>query len=145
MGASTLGIGLLVGGIVFNIAGKNISENADEAVKQLEILEKKYWDIHKYMEELRAVVLRYKNLMLDINEKYKSNLEELSHITYYKKDWEEFDEKEKIKIKDTLKFINLLYNMCNVKIVLPSNDSNSLNKINYEEIHKVSSKLSKYV
>ncbi len=40
LGATTLGVGLLVGGIIFNITGSSLSDKADEAWAQMEKAEK---------------------------------------------------------------------------------------------------------
>ena len=41
LGVSTLGIGLLVGGMIFNVTGSKLSDQADEAYRQMKKAEDK--------------------------------------------------------------------------------------------------------
>ena len=52
LGGTTLGVGLLIGGIIFNIAGAKISDQADELYSQAAKTEKEVEKIVAYLEEL---------------------------------------------------------------------------------------------
>ena len=59
LGASTLGVGLLVGGLFFNVTGGKLSEKADEAWEQMEEAERKINEICAYLGELCAASEKY--------------------------------------------------------------------------------------
>ena len=52
LGASTLGVGLLVGGVIFNIVGGSLSDKADEAWAQMLKAENEVNEICSYLNEL---------------------------------------------------------------------------------------------
>ena len=49
LGATTLGVGILVGGIIFNVTGGKLSDKADEALEQANKEENKIGAICRYM------------------------------------------------------------------------------------------------
>lgn len=61
LGGATLGVGLLVGGIIFNVTGSKLSNRADEAYKQAKRTEEEVNRIVGYLDELSSAAkfLRY--------------------------------------------------------------------------------------
>lgn len=63
LGGATLGVGLLVGGIIFNITGSKLSDKADEAWYQMLKAEEKIKKICAYLSELRKYSESYYNTL----------------------------------------------------------------------------------
>lgn len=61
LGAATLGVGLLVGGVIFSATGSKLSDKADEAWEQMEKAEKTINKICEYLLDLRKMAGRYIN------------------------------------------------------------------------------------
>lgn len=130
LGAATLGVGLLVGGVIFNITGSSISDKADEAWRQMNEAEKEIDKICEYLDQLRDVAYKYILSVEKVEKSYKYNLNKLENILKIKRDWNNFSYEEKLITENTILLVGLLYNMCKVELVLKSNNENELNKIN---------------
>ncbi len=138
LGATTLGVGLLVGGIIFNITGSSISSKADEAWSQMIKAEKEIDKICSYLKNLSTIAIKYHHSISVVNKVYQNHLNEMSRFvnTNGKTDWVLFTNTEKLITENTSLLVGLLYNMCKIQFVLKSSDENEPNKINYVEIEK---------
>lgn len=130
LGAATLGVGLLVGGVIFNITGGSLSDKADEAWSQMRKAEKEIDKICVYLDELRDVAYKYILSLEKVERSYKYNLNRLENILRVKTDWNYFSDEEKLITENTILLVGLLYNMCKVELVLKSNSEDELNRIN---------------
>jgi len=141
LGGATLGIGLLVGGIVFNATGSKLSDKADEAYSQASRTEKEVNKIVGYFDELSSVGEKFKASLSQIEEQYRKRLATLDHVVNFseKTEWSSFTEKEKQMTENAVLLAGLLYKMCKVSLVLKAENDNELNKVNKDEINKVTS------
>lgn len=138
LGAATLGVGLLVGGVIFSVTGSSLSNKADEAWYQMKKAEKEIDKICLYLKDLSNTSLRYHKTLSSVNKAYKNHLNTLTFIveTNKKTDWNEFTIEEKLLTENTVLLVNLLFNMCKVKLVLTSGNDKEQNKVNIEEVNK---------
>lgn len=138
LGGATLGVGLLVGGIIFNITGSGLSNKADEAWGQMKKAEAEINRICTYLVELSEVAIKFNNSLGKVNENYIKNMNILTYIVENSKktDWELFTPEEKILTENTSLLVGLLFNMCKVPVVLKSNNENDLNKVNSIVVEK---------
>lgn len=132
LSGATLGVGLLVGGIIFNIAGGKLSEKADETKKQMIEAEKNIDAISCYLLKLKNTASDFKKTLEMVNEKY---LESFNYIHYVvnkmnKVDWNTFSPEEKKATENMVLLVGLLYKMCQVKLVNQSTTKNGINTIN---------------
>lgn len=136
LGAATLGVGLLVGGLIFNVTGSSLSDKADEAYSQMKQAEGEINRICKYMRELSQSAVNYQASLDKVNNVYMAHLWQLKNLVNVvnKRDWNSFTETEKISTENTVLLVGLLYKMCKVQLVLKSSNENELNRINYSEI-----------
>lgn len=136
LGAATLGIGLLVGGIIFNITGSSLSNKADEAWNQMRLAETNINRICIYMKELSKTADDYIHSLTTANDIYQSHLKYLQGIVNisHKTDWSNFTDAEKLATENTVLLVGLLYDMCKVQLVKKAENDNELNTINYTEI-----------
>ena len=134
----TLGVGLLVGGIIFNIVGNSMSEKADEAYNQMLIAEKKINKVCSYLEELNSYATKFFTSFTRISEKYFENLNLLTVLieNFKKTDYELYNLEEKKCLENTVYLVSILYSMCKVKLVVQSNVKDEPNKVNKDEIDK---------
>lgn len=138
LGAATLGVGLLVGGVIFSIAASSFSDEADEAWKQMLECEKKRNRIIVYLKDLSDTAKNYKKSLDFVNAVYQSHLKQLQNIVYdmKKTEWELFTREEKLCLENTALLVGLLYSMCKVQIVKKSANEKELNEVNTYEINK---------
>lgn len=137
LGVSSAGIGLLIGGTIFAIVGTKLSKKVDEALCQARETEKKIQEVCSYLEELKKTAKKYNDHLNKIGDLYKLYLNKLRTIVSVegKNDWNNFTESERRITENTFLLVNLLYKMCQVKLVNQSENKDSINTINYKDIN----------
>ena len=132
LGAATLGVGILVGGIIFNITGSSLSNKADEAWAQMKCAEKEINKICAYMKELGSTANKYYSTLSPVNDIYLSHLNLLDGIVNitHKTDWNDFTAAERLATENATLLVSLLYKMCKVPLVLQAKSKKELNTIN---------------
>lgn len=137
LGASTLGVGLLVGGIIFNITGSSLSKKADEAWDQMKRNEEKINKICSYLDELKKYSGNYYRSLSKVNDIYQSKLTQIRHWVFdlHKTNWLELSHVEQNTLKITAKLVTLLYYMCKVQLVEKSSSENEPNSVNKNDIN----------
>lgn len=147
LGGATLGVGLLIGGIIFSITGNVQSEKADEAYKQAEKIEREVNRITEYLKKLGYISQNFKETLSKVERVYKKKLLELDGIVNCKgkTNWNNFSDREKKLMENTVLLVGLLYKMCNTHLVLKSNSAKGLNEVNTNEIYEVCSEANSVV
>lgn len=142
LGASTLGVGLLIGGVIFSISGASLSNKADEAWEQMEKAKKAIDQTCIYLDDLSHTATNYLGTLNEVDYVYRRNLNSLKKIVIDcgKTSWEEFTTEEKLITQNTVLLVRLLFEMCQVKLVIQSKNQNSSNKVNKSEISETQSK-----
>jgi len=135
LGGATLGVGLLVGGIIFSITGTKLSEKASEAYAQAERTENEVNKIVVYLDELTEVASAFKESLTKAEGVYRKYLDIMDHIVNFneKTQWDDFTEKEKKATENAVLLVGLMYSMCQVKLVLKQGDD-ELNIVNKEAV-----------
>lgn len=120
LGGATLGVGLLVGGIIFNVTGSKLSNRADEAYKQAKRTEEEVNRIVGYLDELSSAAKFFKISLTDIEKQYRKRLSTLDYVVNFseKKQWYQFTEKEKQMTENAILLVGLLYKMCKTNLVI---------------------------
>lgn len=138
LGGATLGVGLLVGGMIFNVTGSKLSEKADEAYSQARKTEKSVDEIVGYLKELYESAKSFEDCLKEVKEQYQKRMDIMKVVVYVQKrvNWDEFTETEKKITENLILLVGLLYKMCQVKLVLQTEDDSEVNQVNKEEIDK---------
>lgn len=138
LGGATLGVGLLVGGVIFNVTGSKLSDKADEAYSQAKRTENEVNKIVGYFDELSKAATGFKTSLAGVEEQYRKRLATLDHVINFeeKVEWSDFTNKEKMLTENTVLLVGLLYKMCKIQLVLKPEKENELNKVNKNEIDK---------
>lgn len=138
LGAATLGVGIMVGGIIFNVVGSSLSGKADEAYEQVRKERKEIDTICEYLSELSITAKDYTESISKVNGIYQKQLNILTYIveSLGKKDWNDFSNEERLVTENTALLVGLLYNMGKVELVLKSNNNSTANKVNKNVVKK---------
>lgn len=138
LGATTLGVGLLVGGVIFNFVGSSISDKADEAWNQMLEAENQINQICQYLEELYVTAEQYKILLSKVRVQYDLHLHKMERMILWqdRTDWTAYTQSEKVMVENTVLLVGLLYDMCKVQFVLKAENDSDINSINYKDINK---------
>lgn len=138
LGATTLGMGILVGGIIFNLTGSKLSDKADEAMEQMEKAKKEIDAICAYLADLYQTEDKFEKALSAVDHVYQRHLEQLGNLVILngKTDWKTYTDAEKTLTENTALLVGILFKMCKVQLVLASGDAASLNKVNHDEVDK---------
>lgn len=136
LGAATLGVGLLVGGIVFNLTGSKLSDKADGTWDQMKKAEGEINKICAYLTQLTEAESKFADTMRRVNRIYRRHLEKLQDLVVItgKTDWAEYTDAEKRLTENTVLLVGLLYSMCKVQLVRQTESEEEPNEVNTEEI-----------
>lgn len=136
LGGATLGVGLLVGGIIFNITGSGLSEKADEAEEQMLKAEKTINLSCEFFDKLKNTASKYKESLLVVKKKYDLVFSEVYRVVNLsgKVDWNEFTKEEQLATKNSILLVGLLYNMCKVNLVKKTESDKNTNEVNNTDI-----------
>ncbi len=139
LGGATLGVGLLVGGVIFNVAGSKLSDKADEAFNQALRTKNEVDKIVGYFNELTAAAKPFKDSLTEVESQYRKRLSELDDIVNSSKktQWSEFTDEEKQVTQNTVLLVGLLYKMCKTTLVLKDQNDEEFNTVNKEEVADV--------
>ena len=139
LGAATLGVGLLVGGVIFSCTGSKLSSKADKAWEQMISNEQKINKICNYLFDLQRTAERYNATLLRMRSLYLKQLDKMREIvnSYNEKhvNWSDLSVGEQLVIENMVLIVGVLYNMCKVQLVRKSNSSDQ-NIINKADINK---------
>ena len=138
LGATTLGVGILVGGILFNVTGSKLSDKADEAWAQMKRAEEEIRGICIYLEKLSNAEERFEESLRTVDRVYRRHLEKLGDLVVIngKTNWNEYSDTEKKLTENTVLLVGLLYNMCKVQLVRQTMSKTATNEVNEKEINK---------
>lgn len=138
LGATTLGMGILVGGIIFNLTGSKLSDKADEAMEQMEKAKKEIDAICAYLVELYQAEDKFEKTLSAVNHVYQRHLEQLGNLVILngKTDWNTYTDAEKVLTENASLLVGILFKMCKVQLVLASGDTTNVNNVNHEEVDK---------
>lgn len=136
LSAASLGVGILVGGTVFNIVGIKLSEKADEAYDQMEKAERTANECCSNLSEISKAAKAYRLVLADVWEKYLEQFEYVSVTVnrHHKEDWNMFSEWEKKVTQNAILLVGLLYKMCNVSFLTKDERSQKMRSANMHVI-----------
>ncbi len=134
LGGATLGVGLLIGGIIFSVAGSSISDKADKAYEQMKKNERKIKSVCKYLEKLSKISASFDSALNEVNKVYKNYFAKLKETVESECDYRKFSCEQRLILENTVLLVGLLYEMCKVQLVEKADTKKSLNKINEDEI-----------
>lgn len=148
LGGATLGVGLLIGGIIFSFAGSSVSDKADKAWDKMMENEKKINSICDYLDKLENIAKSFHAALSKVNDVYMNHLIKLEAIIEEQKkrkffltrlfskkvNYNKFSDEQKQITKNTILLVGLLYEMCKVQLVEKTENSSELNKINEETV-----------
>lgn len=147
LGATTLGVGLLVGGIIFNFTGNSLEEKAYDARREVDKAEEQINKICTYLDELKTYCKMFDESFSKVSNIYQKYLKKFEHIIIIngKTNWNNFNNSEKLITENLILLVNLLYTMGKVKLVIQSEDKEKLNKVNIKDIKTTINNASKFL
>lgn len=137
LGAATLGVGLLVGGVIFNATGSKLSDEADKAYSEMLKAKDTIDKACNILTEIDNTDNNYIIALKEVERVYKKFFGVVEWaVSTGKRDWNEFSYSEKIATENAVLLVGLLYNMCKVELVLKAKNEDDMNKANVVEVNK---------
>ena len=138
LGGATLGVGLLIGGVIFNVTGRKVSDKAEDALDETLRADTEGRKVIRFLNKLGESAEDYAKVIDDVSDRYYEHLNNLNEtvIANGKTDWNNFTDDEKKNIENTVLLVNLLYHMCKVNLVNKSENDNDINTLNEIEIEE---------
>lgn len=136
LGATTAGVGILIGGIIFNSTASHSKENAQKIFDTAIDNEIKTDRICDFLSDLRYATSKFKKSIEKVGRLYVSHLDNLNEIINSKTNWIDFDDNEKSITENTVLLTSLLYNMGKVKLTIKTDESDEIPTVNHELIDK---------
>jgi len=132
LGAATLGVGLLVGGVIFSATGGKLSDKADEAYSQMKKAEETINKACSYLDELKSASKNYVQSLEKVMKKYHESFDCVTYVVNIlnKTNWDEFTDDQKLATENAILLVGLLYKMCQVSLVNKAENENSMNTVN---------------
>ncbi len=138
LGVTSLGVGLLIGGVIFSITGSTLSHKAERAWEEMLKAEVEINKICTYLNCLDRTAVKYIATLEAVNKTYRRHLYALDAIVNInqKRDWNDFTQQERLVTMNAVLFVQLLYKMCQVKVVLVSDEADGLNTVNTSSVQE---------
>lgn len=136
LGGATAGVALLIGGVIFSLSGKKLSDKAEEAWKQVEQEETEINKICAYLEKIHNAGTMLTVSLDAVNRKYQQHMKLLEDlvVTQGRTEWNTYTKAEKYLTENTVLLVNLLYQMCKVQLVQKIEGEDQINQVNEEAV-----------
>jgi hypothetical protein len=132
----TIAATAVIGTIVYTIGSAKQSKQADEAKKQVLIQKESIDKCCAYLHELGNSAYRYNHAINNVYNEFNRQIYKLKYTVDIMQKTDNFNKEEHTNIKCCIHLVNLLNEMCKVKLVIISEDDNEPNKLNKAEIDK---------
>ena len=131
LGSVAAGVGILIGGVIFTVVGKSLSQKAEKTWEQMLENELKINKIFKYLSDLQKAANDYRETLIKLFLIFTTHLTKFQKIVDYHRekliDWNSLTEEEQLTIKNTVLLVSVLYNMCKVKMVKGTDEEKQVN------------------
>lgn len=138
LGGAAAGAGILVGGVIVNVIGRKLSDNAEELMEQVLEERESVDQACALFDDIRGNAERYAKAIEATQHEYAKHVEEISFVvnSLGKTDWNDFTEKEKLSFETTVLLVGLLFNMCKTNIVIDDDGDGITDRVNHDGINK---------
>lgn len=133
---ATLGLGVLVGGIIFNCTADDYVEQAEEVYAEMLRNESIIFEVCDFLDELQQQGQRYTKVLQRVNAKYREKLAEADELVRRSGviDYSLLPHGEQMLVKDLSLLVGWLYSLCKVRFVLQTDEADGVNEVNRREI-----------
>lgn len=135
LGVTTLGVGLMVGGVIFNITGNQLKAKTAEAHEAVEKETQEVAKVGYYLEELSNVATNYHEAVMLMKKLYEKHFARLQYtvLVEKKRDYREFTETDKLAYSNTVLLVGILYDMLKTNVV--NVNESGLNETNAKNLN----------
>lgn len=138
LGGAAAGAGVLVGGVIVNVIGRKLSDNAEELMDQV-LEEKESVDqACALFDDIRESAERYAKAIETTHHEYMKHVGKISYVVndLGKTNWNDFTDKEKLTFENTVLLVGLLFNMCKINIIIDDDGDGITDRVNHDGINR---------
>lgn len=123
-------------GFVLCTKGTNLKKKAVENIRQANKLSKDIDEVIAFYGEVDKAVIPFTESMWALYSKYDTYLKDIDDILVHKSSWKEFDRQERLKVKNSITLAQLLFSMCQTKIIERHEAEGKLETVNASALTK---------
>ncbi|MCL2102211.1 MAG: hypothetical protein FWH22_10930 [Fibromonadales bacterium] len=117
LGASTLGVGLLVGGAIFAVTGAKIKEKAEEAYSSMLRNEEEIDRTLSYLSRIRDTAYKLDSAITKVHRVYDTNVIRLIQLVERETDWNVYNDDEQLLVENNIFIVAILNKMINTPLL----------------------------
>lgn len=138
LSGATAGVGIFIGGIIFHLSGKKISDEVNKAEQEVISIEQTVDTICSHLKILYDLSANYLDALKNVDTMYQCYLEKVANTIYKKdkKDWNMYNYEEKKEVEIVTRLAGLLFKMCQVPLTIIDN-TEEINKANIIEVNNL--------
>lgn len=139
LGGTTLGIGILAGGFLFEKYTESIKEKVEEMLVEIDKTVSDISKICNHLTKLKEVAIKFNGALTLANRIYQEHLLRLATLVFRdgKRDWNYFTEEEKKLTENTVLLVGLLYNLGKTRLLLVPKHENELEEVNEYKVNEL--------
>lgn len=120
LGTASLGIGLMVGSLIFTVSTVKLSKKVEEAKAQADKTEQQINEICTLLMDLQNTSIRYEDALAKVNALYLHHYYRLFKMVMLDEqtDWNTYTDEEKKIVEHTVLLVKLLHSMCKVPVAI---------------------------
>ena len=130
------GVGLLIGGIIFNVSASSLSKKVDEAWEQIYTETASVDKICGYLRTLSEAASKYYDALSRVRDLYNRQFHKLRHTVNVlgKTEHSDFTDEESLNLQNAILLVQLLHEMCKVNLVIYNEKEDDINTVNQSGI-----------
>lgn len=140
LSGTAAGAGLLVGGVIVNIVGRDLAKNAEELENQVAEEKESVDRACTLLDDISESAKRYQEVINTTRHEYAKHVGKISFIVkdLGKTDWNDFSEEERTTFENTVLLVGLLFKLCRTNLVIDDNGDGVTDRVNHEGIEESS-------
>jgi hypothetical protein len=117
LGASTLGVGLLVGGVIFAFTGSKIKDKADDAYRSMLKNEEQIKKSVAYLTKIGESAEKFKSAVNLVYKIYDRKVVKLTELVNRENDWNNYTSDERWLVENNVCVVTVLHKMINTPLL----------------------------
>lgn len=136
LGGAAAGAGILVGGVIVNVVGRKLAEDADELERQVNEEKESVDRACELFLDIRESARRYRESIERTRHEYVKHVGKVAFIVndLGKTNWNDFSDDEKRVFENTVLLVGLLFRMCQTNLVIDDDGDGSIDRVNHDGI-----------
>ena len=140
LAGATAGAGILVGGVIVNVVGRKLAEDANELERQVNEETESVNRACELFCDVRDSANRFCSAIRATREAYSRHMTKIEFIVndQGKTDWNEFTDAERLVFENTVLLVGMLFKMCKTNLTIDDDGDGTTDRVNHDGINEAS-------